>query len=53
MALFNNLDTIRGVSFFCPEHVDERAKLALEIDRTIRESAPPAGVAIKHAKHRS
>ncbi len=40
MALFNNLDTIRGVSFFCPEHVDERAKLALEIDRTIRESAP-------------
>ena len=40
IVLFNNLGSIKGESFSSPERVEERAKLALEIDRTIRESAP-------------
>lgn len=49
IVIFNNFDLIKGVSFFCPERIEERAKLALEIDRTIRESAP-AGWRGDHAR---
>jgi type I restriction enzyme R subunit len=49
IVVFNNLELIKGVSFLCPERVEQRARLALEIDRTIRESAP-AGWRGDHAR---
>jgi type I restriction enzyme R subunit len=39
-VLFNNLATIRATTFKCPVDKDEKAKLALEIDLTMREHAP-------------
>ena len=38
--LYNNLDNIASETFQCPADAEGRAKLALEIDRTIREKAP-------------
>lgn len=40
VVLFNNLATIPVSSFHCPEDADEKADLALEIERAIREKAP-------------
>lgn len=40
IRLFNNLASIATDSFRCPEDEDERAQLALEIDRAMREKAP-------------
>jgi type I restriction enzyme R subunit len=40
IRLFNNLASISADSFQCPVDEDEKAKLALEIDRAIREHAP-------------
>ena len=39
-VLFNNLASIPANSFRCPEDSDEKANLALEIERTMRERAP-------------
>ncbi|MBY6243428.1 type I restriction endonuclease subunit R [Methylosinus sp. Sm6] len=39
-VIFNNLASILASSFTCPTDDDEKAKLALEIDRTVREYAP-------------
>ena len=40
IVLFNNLTSISASSFQCPEDADERAELALEIERAMREKAP-------------
>ncbi len=40
VVLFNNLASIPASSFQCPEDVDVKAALALEIDRAMREKAP-------------
>jgi type I restriction enzyme, R subunit len=40
VVLFNNLGSIPAVTFLCPADADEKAKLALEIDLTMREHAP-------------
>lgn len=40
IVLFNNLATIPAMTFQCPLDEDGRAKLALEIDRAMRERAP-------------
>ena len=40
VALFNNMDSIPKVSFLCPKRIEDRARLALDIDQTVRESAP-------------
>ena len=40
LVLFNNLGSVAATSFVCPTDVDERAELALQIDRAIRERAP-------------
>jgi type I restriction enzyme R subunit len=40
IVLFNNLPTIPKTTFQCPVDDDERAKLALEIDTTVRDRAP-------------
>jgi type I restriction enzyme R subunit len=39
-VLFNNLATIPSTTFQCPTDEDEKAALALELDRTVRERAP-------------
>jgi type I restriction enzyme R subunit len=39
-AIFNNLPSIPGVSFLCPELLEERVELALRIDLIVREQAP-------------
>jgi type I restriction enzyme R subunit len=39
-VLFNNLGSIPSTAFKCPIDIDERAKLALEIDLAMREQAP-------------
>jgi type I restriction enzyme R subunit len=39
-VLFNNLATIPATTFQCPTDEDEKAALALELDRTVRERAP-------------
>ena len=39
-VLFNNLASIPANSFRCPEDSDEKANLALEIERAMREKAP-------------
>lgn len=39
-VIFNNLATIRASGFVCPADDSEKANLALEIDRTVREYAP-------------
>lgn len=39
-VLFNNLLSVPATSFECPADEDERAELALEIDRAVRERAP-------------
>jgi len=49
VVLFNNLGSIPGVSFLCPAIVEDRARLALSIDLTVRESAP-AGWRGDHAR---
>ena len=40
IRLFNNLASIPAGTFQCPTDEDEKAKLALAIDRAIREKAP-------------
>jgi len=40
LVLFNNLDSVAATTFGCPTDPDERAALALQIDRAIRERAP-------------
>lgn len=40
IVLFNNLSGIPAQTFQCPVDADGKAKLALEIDRTMREEAP-------------
>lgn len=40
IRLFNNLASIAADSFQCPMGEDEKAKLALDIDRAMREKAP-------------
>jgi type I restriction enzyme R subunit len=40
IVLFNNLASIPATTFRCPADEEEKAKLALEIDLTIRERAP-------------
>ena len=40
VVLFNNLDSIPVSSFHRPNDADEKASLALEIERTMRENAP-------------
>jgi type I restriction enzyme R subunit len=40
IVLFNNLGSISATTFLCPADDDEKAKLALEIDLTMREYAP-------------
>jgi type I restriction enzyme R subunit len=40
IALFNNLASIPATTFRCPADDEGRAKLALEIDRAMRENAP-------------
>ncbi|ANQ83089.1 Type I restriction-modification system, restriction subunit R [Azoarcus olearius] len=39
-VLFNNLASIPCVQFQCPTEDDDKAELALQIDRAIREQAP-------------
>jgi type I restriction enzyme R subunit len=39
-VIFSNLPDLPGDLFACPEDAEERAFLALDIDRTIREKAP-------------
>ncbi|WP_132249233.1 type I restriction endonuclease subunit R [Methylobacterium segetis] len=39
-VIFNNLATIPGSGFVCPPDDADKANLALEIDRTVREHAP-------------
>ena len=40
IALFNNLDSIPAATFVCPTDDDGKAKLALELDQSMREQAP-------------
>jgi type I restriction enzyme R subunit len=40
IVLFNNLGSIPATSFQCPVEDGEKAALALELDRTMREHAP-------------
>jgi type I restriction enzyme R subunit len=40
VVLFNNLDSIPSTTFQCPTDIEERAKVALEIDLAMREHAP-------------
>ena len=40
IALFNNLASITATSFECPTTDEDKAKLALQIDLVVRESAP-------------
>jgi len=40
IRLFNNLASISADTFQCPTDEDEKAKLALDIDRAMREKAP-------------
>lgn len=40
IVLFNNLASLQATTFHCPSDDDGRAKLALEIDRAMRERAP-------------
>ena len=40
VVLFNNLASIPVSSFNCPDDDDEKASLALEIERAMRENAP-------------
>ena len=40
IVLFNNLDNIPSSSFHCPEDANEKASLALRLDRAMREMAP-------------
>jgi type I restriction enzyme R subunit len=40
IRLFNNLASIPADTFQCPTDEDEKAKLALDIDRAMREKAP-------------
>jgi len=40
MVLYNNLDSIAASSFRYPIDLEERAELALRIDRVVREQAP-------------
>lgn len=39
-VVFNNLQSLPAHTFTCPEDEEQRAELALEIDRAIREHAP-------------
>jgi type I restriction enzyme R subunit len=40
VVLFNNLATVPATTFRCPPGNDEKAMLALDIDRAMRERAP-------------
>ena len=40
IVLFNNLPTITGDQFQCPENDEEKVAIVLEIDRVMREQAP-------------
>jgi type I restriction enzyme R subunit len=40
IVLFNNLASIAKTTFQCPADAEEKAKLALELDRAMREKAP-------------
>lgn len=40
IVLFNNLATISSTTFQCPDDDEEKATLALDLDRAIRERAP-------------
>jgi len=40
VVLFNNLTSIPVSSFHCPDDADQKADLALEIERAMREKAP-------------
>jgi type I restriction enzyme R subunit len=39
-VLFNNLASIPATTFQCPEDLDAKAAIALELDRAMREQAP-------------
>ncbi|MDZ7704021.1 MAG: type I restriction endonuclease subunit R [Trueperaceae bacterium] len=39
-VLFNNLASIPASTFRCPDGADEKARLALDIDRSMQEQAP-------------
>ena len=40
VVLFNNLDSILVNSFHCPDDAEDKADLAIEIERTMHEMAP-------------
>jgi len=40
LVLFNNLDSIAATTFQCPADDEDKAALALRIDRVVREQAP-------------
>ena len=40
VVLFNNLPSIPASTFHCPDDVDGKAEIALEIERVMRENAP-------------
>lgn len=40
IVLYNNLNSINATTFVCPTNEDEKAKLALELDKAMREKAP-------------
>ncbi len=40
IVLFNNLSSIPTEGFLCPESDEDKADLALELDRVMRENAP-------------
>jgi type I restriction enzyme, R subunit len=40
IVLFNNLASIPVITFQCPEDPDEKAAIALELDRAMRNNAP-------------
>ncbi|MEX2374758.1 MAG: HsdR family type I site-specific deoxyribonuclease [Dehalococcoidia bacterium] len=40
LVMFNNLNSIAATTFQCPSSDDDRAALALRIDRVVREQAP-------------
>ncbi len=40
VVLFNNLASIPTTTFQCPENLDEKAAIALELDRVMRDRAP-------------
>ena len=42
IVIYNNLATIPRSTFQCPQSIEERAQLALDIDHSVRTKAPSA-----------